>query len=201
MGRVVIWFQGVALALGAPGIFLIAFIDSSFISLPELVDLLIVSMVAQQHSRLLLDVVAATTGSLAGCLVMYFIGKKGGEGWIRRRFAGGTVERAMGVFQRFGVMAVLVPCLLPPPMPFKIFVILAGVAGITTGRFAVAIALGRGARYLLLGLLAIRYGQPAMEYMKDHGAFASLVVAGVLIGATAAYVLWAKFRRPKADNI
>ena len=201
MSRLAAWFRGVALALGAPGLLLIAFLDSSFLSLPELADLLVVYMVAQHHSRLPLYVVAATVGSLCGCLVMYVIGRMGGEAMIRKRFAGASIERAMGLFQRFGVVAVLVPSLLPPPMPFKIFVVLAGVAGISTPRFVTAIALGRGARYLILGLLAVRYGQAAMNYIKDNSAFVSLVAAGVLVAATAAYVAWAKSRRANADKM
>ena len=91
-------------------------------------------MVTQQPGR---DAAAtsptATLGSLAGCLVLYYIGRKGGEALVRKRFTGDKVERAMARLQRYGVMAVLIPSLLPPPAPFKIFVLLAGVAGISAG--------------------------------------------------------------------
>jgi membrane protein DedA with SNARE-associated domain len=87
-------------------------------------------------------------------------------------------------------MAVLIPSLLPPPAPFKIFVLLAGVAGISAARFATAIAIGRFARYLTLGLLAVRYGERAMTYMREHGTSASLVVVGVLGAGFAASLLW-----------
>src|SRR2546423_8605278 len=92
--------RALALALGAPGLFLIAFLDSSFLSLPEIADLLVIYMVTEHKSRLVVYVIATTLGSLGGCLVMYFIGRKGGEALIRRRFASGNVERAMRSFQR-----------------------------------------------------------------------------------------------------
>jgi membrane protein YqaA with SNARE-associated domain len=201
MGKVAAWVQKLALALGAPGLFLIAFLDSSFLSLPEIADILVVYMVVQHPGRLLLYVAAATVGSICGCLIMYAIGRKGGEAMIRRRFNGPTVERAMGVFRRYGVMAVLVPSLLPPPMPFKIFVLLAGVVGISVQRFVAAIAIGRGARYAILGILAVEYGEPAMDYLREHGASAALVAVGVLLAGFVAYLVWAKTRRPKADKI
>lgn len=201
MGKVAAWVQGVALAMGAPGLFLIAFLDSSFLSLPEIADIMVVYMVVQHPHRLPLYVAATTIGSMCGCLVMYFLGRKGGEAMMRRRFAGPTVERAMGVFQRYGVMAVLVPSLLPPPMPFKIFVLLAGVVGISIQRFLMAIAIGRGARYTILGILAVEYGEEALAYIKANGGSVALVVAGVLLAGFLAYLVWAKTRRPNADKI
>ena len=130
MGRFVGRLRALAVALGAPGLFLIAFLDSSFLSLPEIADILVVYMVTQHKSRMLLYVGATLLGSLAGCLVMYYIGLKGGEALISKRFSGGSVERARAALQRHGVMTVLIPSILPPPAPFKIFVLLAGVAGI-----------------------------------------------------------------------
>src|SRR5438552_1352691 len=150
MGGFVGRLRALAVALGAPGLFLVAFLDSSFLSLPEIADLLVVYMVTRHKARWVLYVVATTAGSLAGCLVMYYIGRKGGEALVRRRFAGGHVERTLAAFQRHGVMAVLIPSILPPPAPFKIFVLLAGAAGISAPQFAGAVAIGRGARYLVL---------------------------------------------------
>src|SRR3954471_16783015 len=109
MGGSVGKLRALAMALGAPGLFLIAFLNSSFLSLPEIADLLVIYMVTQHKHRLVIYVIATTLGSIGGCLVMYFIGRKGGEALIRKRFAGGSVERAMRTVQRHGVMAVLIP--------------------------------------------------------------------------------------------
>ena len=88
MGRFVDWVRALALALGAPGLFLVAFLDSSFLSLPEITDLLLIWMVTQHKARMvLLRARCATLGSIAGCLVLYYIGRKGGEALVRKRFS------------------------------------------------------------------------------------------------------------------
>ena len=197
MGRVTEWVRGLALTLGAPGLYLVAFLDSSFLSLPEITDILVVWMVTRSHERMILYVVAATLGSLTGCLIMYFIGRKGGEAVLRKRFASATVDRAMAAFERFGVLVVLIPAILPPPAPFKIFVLLSGVAGISLGKFVTAIAIGRGARYLTLGFLAIRYGETAMAYVEENGAAVAAVVIGLLLAGVAGYLIWRKGQRAK----
>ena len=198
MGSFVGRLRALALALGAPGLFLVAFLDSSFLSLPEIADLLVVYMVTQHKSRLLLYVAATLLGSLAGCLVMYYIGLKGGDALARRRFSGGTIDKARAAFQRHGVMAVLIPSLLPPPAPFKIFVLLAGAAGIRVGEFTLAIVIGRGARYLLLGLLAIRYGDRTMAFVTEHALLVSLVAVGLLAVGFVAYLLWTNAKGTKS---
>jgi membrane protein YqaA with SNARE-associated domain len=197
MGGLVGRLRVLALTLGAPGLFLIALLDSSVLSLPEVADLLVVYMVTQHKSRLVVYVIATTVGSVIGCLAMYFIGRKGGEALVRRRFATGSVERAMRAIQRHGIIAVLIPSILPPPAPFKVFVVLAGAAGISAPRFATAVAIGRGGRYLALGLLAVAYGDRTLAYLHRHGAIVSLGAVGALIVGFVGYIVWSKARGPK----
>jgi len=194
MGRIVGRVQAMALALGAPGLFLVAFLDSSFFSLPEIADLLVIWMVTQHKGRLVIYVIAATLGSTAGCLLLYSLGRKGGDALVRKRFHSASVDKAMAAFRRYGIMAVLIPSILPPPAPFKIFVLLAGVAGIGAWRFATAILIGRGARYLTEGVLAVWYGERALAFIHTHGRFISLVVVGLLAAGFAGYLLWSKVR-------
>jgi len=194
MGRIVGRVQAMALALGAPGLFLVAFLDSSFFSLPEIADLLVIWMVTQHKGRLVIYVIAATLGSTAGCLLLYSLGRKGGDALVRKRFHSASVDKAMAAFRRYGIMAVLIPSILPPPAPFKIFVLLAGVAGIGAWRFATAIVIGRGARYLTEGVLAVWYGERALAFIHTHGRFISLVVVGLLAAGFAGYLLWSKVR-------
>ena len=193
------WIQTTALALGAPGLFIVGFLDSSFLSLPEINDLLVIWMVTQHKSRLVLYAGAATLGSIAGCMVLYYLGRKGGDAFVRKRFSGDRVDRALDVVRRNGVMAVLIPSLLPPPAPFKIFVLLAGVAGITAPRFAIAIGIGRGLRYFAEGLLAVRYGDQAMEYLQNNLRTVSLAIVGLLAFGLIGYLLWnaAKARKSR----
>ena len=197
MGRIADWVRGLALTLGAPGLYLVAFLDSSFLSLPEITDILVVWMVTRNHDRMILYVIAATLGSLTGCLIMYVVGRKGGEALLRKRFASATVDRSMAAFERFGVLVVLIPAILPPPAPFKIFVLLSGVAGISLAKFVTAIVVGRGARYLTLGILAIWYGEQAIAYMEVHGVAVAVAVVGVLLAGLAGYLLWSKAQRAK----
>ena len=192
MSRFVHWIQALALTMGAPGILLVAFLDSSILSLPEIADLLVIWMVTNHHSLFALYVVCATLGSLAGCLVLYYIGKKGGEALMRRRFSSTSIDRTLGTFRRHGVMAVLVPSLLPPPAPFKIFVLLAGVADISVTRFGIAILIGRGTRYFVEGLLALWYGEQAMVFIRDHGPAVALGAVAVLAVGFVVYLFWSK---------
>ena len=188
MGSFVNWIQSTALALGGPGLFIIAFLDSSFLSLPEINDLLLVWMVTQHEARMPYYALASMLGSVAGCLVLYYVGRIS-EQWVARRFSAERMERTMKTFQRFGMMAVLIPSLLPPPAPFKVFVLLAGVAGIRVQSFVLAIAIGRGIRYFGEGLLAVWYGDRAMEFIEANGRPIALALVALLVIGLLAYLL------------
>jgi membrane protein YqaA with SNARE-associated domain len=195
MYRVVDWVKGFALTLGGPGLFIIAFLDSSLLSFPEVVDLLLMGLVIQHKERVLYYALLSTLGSIAGCFVLYLIARKGGEAFLRRRFAGHHIDRALGLFQKYGLLAVAVPSILPPPVPFKIFVFAAGVARVPPLEFLVAVAIGRGIRYFGEGFLALWYGEAAIAFLKENArtvayALATLVLAG---GVT-----WVWYRRRKS---
>jgi membrane protein YqaA with SNARE-associated domain len=182
--------RALALTLGGPGLFLVSFLDSSFLPLPGITDVLLVITVTRNPAAMLFYVAMTVAGSVVGCLALHYLGRKGGDALVRRKFTGEKIERAMATLQRNGVVAVLVPCLLPPPSPFKIFILLAGVAGISATRLAIAVAIGRGVRYLALGLLAVAYGERAMTYMRENGAMVSLAAVAALVSGCVAYWLW-----------
>jgi len=198
MGDFVDRVRGFGLALGAPGLFLVAFLDSSVLPLPGITDILLVVMVTRNPGGMPWYVLTTVAGSVAGCLVLHYLGRKGGEAFVKKRFTGDKVERAMRALQRNGVMAVLLPSLLPPPSPFKIFVLLAGVVGISAVRLATAIAIGRAARYLALGFLAVKYGDRASMYMREHGTVVSMAAVALLAVGFGAFLLW---RRRNADRM
>jgi len=189
MSKFVQRIQVLAMALGAPGIFLVAFLDSSILSLPEVADLLVIWMVTNNKSRVVLYVVSATVGSLLGCLLLYWIGRKGGASFVHKRFGSTNVERTLNAFRRYGVMAVLIPSILPPPAPFKIFVLLAGIADISVARFSTAILIGRGLRYSVEGLLAIWYGERAMAFIRDNGSTVAIVLVALIAIGFVIYLL------------
>ncbi len=197
MGKFVDRLRVLALAWGAPGLFAVAFLDSSILPLPGITDLLVIVLITRDKDHAIPYVIAAVVGSVLGCVAMHAIGRKGGEALIRRQFAGPRVERATAILRRYGVMSVLIPSLLPPPAPFKIFILLAGVVGITALRLATAIAIGRGIRYAALGFLAYRYGEAAADYLADHGALASLILIGALGAGFVVFLLWRKAKGEK----
>jgi len=191
MNRIGAW----ALSVGAPGLFVIAFLDSSFLSLPEINDLLIVWMVTKHPGRMLLYALMATLGSLAGSLVMFYLAKKGGEAMMRRRFKEKQLRRAHELFEKYGFLAIVVPAMLPPPVPFKIFVLLAGVVNMSVLSFTLATIVGRGVRYLVEGLLALWYGEQAFAFLKTNARAASIGLALAVFVGGMLYYLWR--RRPR----
>jgi membrane protein YqaA with SNARE-associated domain len=186
------WVYGLALSLGGPGLFAVAFLDSSFISLPQINDLLVVLMVVRNKTLMPYYAAMATAGSVVGCYVLYLIAERGGEAFLAKRLKAGHTERALALYRRRGVLALMVPAILPPPAPFKLFVLMAGVAEIRPLTFVASIAAARGLRYLVLGALAVRYGDAALELMRTRGRDVAIWVAVIIV--VAAFGWWS-FRR------
>jgi membrane protein YqaA with SNARE-associated domain len=190
------WIYGFALAIGGPGLFVIAFLDSSFMSLPQINDILVVLMVTSNKPWMPYYAAMATLGSIAGCYAIYYLAAKGGEAFLKRRLRAGHTERALALYRRHGLLALMVPALLPPPAPFKLFVLMAGVAGVPPVKFVTAIAVARGIRYLALGMLAIWYGDVALELMRTRGREVALWLAGLLVLMGVGWWLATRRRRP-----
>jgi membrane protein YqaA with SNARE-associated domain len=188
--RIVEFIQPIALSLGGPGLLLIAVLDSSFLSFPEVPDLLLVLLVVEHPDRWIYYALMATTGSVAGCLALYTVFRKGGEAMLRRRFKPERIERAFGLIRRYGMFAVVVPAILPPPAPFKIFVILAGASGIPVRKFLAAVVIGRGFRYTSEAFLAYYYGEAAIAYISENLRPLSLWIAGGVGVLGMAYIIW-----------
>jgi membrane protein YqaA with SNARE-associated domain len=186
--------QVFAASLGGPGLFLLAFLDSSFLTFPEVPDLLLVWLVIQRPALWPYYSAMATFGSMLGCFAIYFVSRKGGEAMLRRRFKETTANRALATIRRYGLLAVVIPSILPPPAPFKIFVILAGVSGIPVRSFGLAILIGRGFRYTAEALLAYFYGEQAMRYIHDNLGHLSLWTAVAITVVAAVVIVWRRRR-------
>ena len=164
----VVWMQQTLIPLLGPfGMFVVAFFDSSVLSIPEVNDIFVVTEASARPRGVWMYVLATTLGSVAGCSLLWLIGRRGGEPLLVRRFGAARVEQSRQAYRRWDLLALAVPALLPPPMPFKIFVFSAGVFGVPFRRFVATIALARGLRYTTWGVLGGLYGRRAIEYLKS----------------------------------
>lgn len=166
--------------LGAPGLFLISFLDSSVLTFPVINDLLLIDLSIQRPARMALYASMAALGSALGCVLLYFLARKGGEAFFRRK-AGARADTIRHWVERNGFGGMLVAAMLPPPTPFKFFVLAAGVFEVPLFSFASAITLARVFRYFGIGYLAVRYGSQALPYLREH----KLLVAGVVVALVA----------------
>ena len=194
------WKQKIAAfggGLGAPGLFLISFLDSSVLTFPVINDLLLIELSIQHPARMPLYAAMAALGSLLGCVLLFFLARKGGVALYRRK-AGARGEAIRHWVERNGFGGVLVAALLPPPTPFKFFVLAAGVFEVPFASFASAIALARAFRYFGIGYLAVRYGADAMPYLVEHKLQVSVFVIALV---TVSYALSRFLLRPEAGDI
>jgi membrane protein YqaA with SNARE-associated domain len=151
------------ITFGAFGLFVVALLDSTFVPLPSSVDAL------------------ATTGSSLGCLILYLISRRAGTRALQR-FSETKRQKVKNWIDRYDALAVLVVTLLPPPFPFKLFVVTAGVFRFSLLRFMLAIVAGRAFRFLLLGYLAVRYGSAAKEILAKYYPWIGLgLVVAILL--------------------
>jgi membrane protein YqaA with SNARE-associated domain len=196
------WVMKVAEHLGGPGLALIAFLDSSFLSFPEVVDLLMVGLVAKYPERMLWYAIWPTVGSIAGAYVIYDMARRGGEAFLRRRLHERHVDRAFGLFRKYGLLAVAIPSILPPPVPFKIFILAAGAARVKPLDFLIAISIGRGIRYFGEAWLAAWYGEAAIAkleaFLHDHGL--AVLIALAVVTVAAGFWIWHSNRRDEIDS-
>jgi membrane protein YqaA with SNARE-associated domain len=181
MHRIAIWAQTVLVpTLGPLGLFVVAFLDSSFLSLPEINDLLVVTAAIAEPATAWVAVAMATLGSFVGCAVLWWLGRRGGEAVLVRRFGRERAEQARAAFHRWDILALAVPALLPPPMPFKIFVLASGVFAFPFARFAATILISRGLRYASWSVLGLLYGQRALGMLQALDAWSERRLPAIL---------------------
>ncbi len=177
------WFKSLKAALigfGALGIFLIALMDAAFIPMPGGPDVVVISLSIAAPALMPLYVFAAMAGSTLGSLILYFVGVKGGEA-VLKKFSEEKRNKVQKALDKYDIWAMLVAAVMPPPFPFKIFVLSAGAFKMKLWRFVVAMILGRGFRFILEGYLAVRYGDQATEILKHNGGKIGLGIAALIL--------------------
>jgi len=175
---------------GGVGMAVVAAIDTSSVPLPNVNDLLIVWQTIKNPHLWWYYALMTTLGSVVGSLVIYYLGRKGGEAFLLKRFKASHVEKVRAVFERYGLWAMVVIAFVPPPSPYKLFVLLAGVGGVGPGAFIVAVTAGRGVRYLAEGWFAQHYGQEAAAFIRAHLAEVTLWMLAAVTVAGLAWWLW-----------
>jgi len=184
-----------ALTLGGPGLLVIALMDSSFLSLPEGNDLLIVVLsTGQTWGRISYLVVMTIVGSVMGCSLLYWVGRRGGD-FVKRPPRRERLRQVAATYQRWGLWTVLVPSILPPPTPFKVFVLSAGVFKVPFPKFLLAVTVGRSIRYFLWGILAVLYGEWAKQVLEGSLTTVGAVLLLILVLITLTSLAWKVMKR------
>jgi membrane protein YqaA with SNARE-associated domain len=183
---------------GGVGMAVVAALDTSFVSMPNVNDLLIVWQTIKNPELWWYYAVMTTAGSVVGSLVIYYFGRKGGEAFLLKRFKATHVARVRAIFERYGLWAMFLVAFMPPPAPYKIFVLLAGVGGVGPGAFIVAVTAGRGARYLAEGWFAQHYGQAAAQFIRENLAEVTIWILVVVTVLGVGLLGWRLWRRRQA---
>jgi membrane protein YqaA with SNARE-associated domain len=185
--------------LGSPGLFLMSLLDSALVPLPSGPDWVLLALSAAQPRWMPVYAVAAAAGSTVGCTLLYLAARRAGASTLKgvsqqRRI---RIENLLG---RYDMLAVMVPAILPPPFPFKVFVLSAGAFKLNLVRFITAIAIGRAARFLIEGWLAIEFGEDARLIIARHGP--KLIIAAALaLLAAVALKIYRRRSRLSADEL
>ncbi len=192
---------GLPIYYAAPAMIIIGALDSSLLSLPEINDYLVVGRCYKDPSAAFYFPLFAATGSVLGCNLLYSIVRRGGQAVLRKRFNLQSIKRVERAYERFGFLAIGIPAILPPPLPFKIFVATAGALEYPRWKFLMTVMIARSVRYYVEGILAVYYGRRVLLFMKDNGLVVISIVASlVLIGLIIYFIVNRRLNANAASN-
>ena len=191
------WLGAIVASAGGLGLFLIAFLDSSVLTFPVINDLLLIDLSIRFPARMPYYAAMATLGSVGGCLLLYYIARRGGEAMFRKQ-AGPRAQQVRAWIKRNGFLSILVTALLPPPTPFKVFVIAAGALEMPVSTYVLGLLAARAFRFFGEGFLAVRYGDQASHFLLTH----KMEVTGITVLVVLTLYLAARFAfgRPAASS-
>src|SRR4030095_14580956 len=176
------WLEAQVVSLpvyfAAPAMVFIGALDSSLLSLPEINDYLVVARCYKYPSAVFYFPLFAALGSVIGCLLLYTIMRRGGQAVLRKRFKAESIKKGERTCERFVFLAIAIPAILPPPLPFKIFVATAGTLEYPRWKFLMIVMLARSFRYYVEGILAVFYGERVLRFLRHNGLLIVSVVAG-----------------------
>jgi membrane protein DedA with SNARE-associated domain len=170
---------------GPLGILLLAVLDSAGIPLPAGVEALIAAVAALDPSRGYIGAVVATAGSMVGNLILFHLARKGGQNYLDRHTASARGVKFRQWFQRYGLITVFIPALLPIPLPLKVFVLCSGALGVKPVSFVLVTLAARVPRYFGMAYLGCQLGEHSAVWLKDHSMeillFAIMLFAGLYL--------------------
>jgi membrane protein YqaA with SNARE-associated domain len=172
--------------LGIWGLGGLAFIDAGLFPLPTTMDGVVIGYVAANHARFLLYVLMAAAASAMGSLIPYYVGRAGGELFLLKRINRDRYERLRDRFERQEFMAIMIPAMMPPPMPIKLFEFAAGVFEMKPLPFALAIFCGKFVQFMVCAVITVMYG-PEIAHAGKRAVHEHL---GIVLGLVGALVLW-----------
>jgi len=162
---------------GIWGVGAVALLDSSSIPVP--MDAMLALYIWNDKSHFWLYCLMAAAGSAIGGLVPYGLGRAGGELFLLKRVDRAKFEKMRDRFQRQEFLAVMIPSMMPPPAPWKVFIFASGVFEMRIPNFLLAVFTGRMLRWLALSLLVLKFGPGAVDLVARHGLIVVLIL-GVL---------------------
>ena len=190
---------GLPIYFAAPAMIVIGALDSSLLSLPEINDYLVVGRCFKDPTAVFYFPLFAATGSVLGCNLLYTIVRRGGQAVLRKKFPLASIKKVERAYERFGFFAIAIPAILPPPLPFKIFVATAGALEYPRWKFLLTVMIARSLRYYVEGILAVFYGRRVLLFLKDNGLVIVSIVATLALIALGVYILIKRRRGPAAE--
>ena len=185
--------------LGVWGVLGFATVDAAFLGMP--LDAIVAGYVWANPHRLVLYSAMAAVGSALGSIVWYVLGYKGGEVLLLKRIGEKRFNKIKASFEEHEFLAIMVPSMLPPPTPFKLFVLSAGVAEMRFSHFLAAIFSGRFLRFVILSFLVIRFGPQIVGFIGGmvHNHL-RIVIALIASGALIGWWVWRVRKLKSAKN-
>ena len=203
------WFSSVATQIvvmpmywAASMMALIAIADSSLLSLPEVNDIITVTRIAHNPHEVYYFPLFPAVGSLIGCLILYRIARQGRK-FLTSKFDSKLLARVEDLYRRWGLLALAIPALLPPPLPFKVFVATAGALGYPLRKFILTVLIARLIRYYSFGIAAYFFREEvlqAIEWSKDH--FPEILIVLLVLILIGIFInWWLRLRQEKSNLI
>ncbi len=175
---------------GGLGVFVVAVLDSSVMALPNATDALVMYLTIQHPAWWWYYAAMGAAGVVAGSWPLYLVAKRGGQAFLGRRLSGPRASGAVAWYKRSAFVAIAGPAFVPPPMPLKIFVLLAGATAYAPWRLVTALVVGRGSRHAIEAGLAAAYRDEAVRAFEQYGPMLALAIVGAVTALAAGLYLW-----------